>query len=107
VLENSAQSMQAAMATGLASPALLISAVLGDRQIRLAISDNGQGIDPEQQARIFAPFYSTRPGQLGMGLWLARRLAGRFGGTINCESEPGRTTFTMTIPLPGESNGGS
>lgn len=106
LLENAAQSLQVASAAGQGSPVLTIGAARGDQQIQLTISDNGEGIAPEQQARIFDPFYTTRPGRLGVGLWLARRLAARFGGEIDCESAAGRTTFTLMIPFHGDGDVG-
>lgn len=106
LLENAAQSLQVASAAGQASSLLTIGAVRGGQQLQLTISDNGEGIAPEQQPRIFEPFYTTRPGRLGVGLWLARRLAGRFGGEIGCESLGDRTTFTLVIPFHGDGDVG-
>ncbi|HSH12308.1 MAG TPA: sensor histidine kinase [Desulfurivibrionaceae bacterium] len=106
LLENAAQSLQVAAAAGQGAPLLTIGAVRGDQRLQLAISDNGEGIAPEQLSRIFDPFYTTRPGRLGVGLWLARRLAGRFGGEIGCESHAGRTTFTLDIPFHGDGDVG-
>ncbi|HSH14054.1 MAG TPA: ATP-binding protein, partial [Desulfurivibrionaceae bacterium] len=106
LLENAAQSLQVASAAGQASSLLTIAVVRGDQQLRLAITDNGEGIGPEQQTRIFEPLYTTRPGRLGVGLWLARRLAGRFAGEIGCESLAGRTTFNLLIPFRGDGNVG-
>lgn len=106
LIENAAQAMQTTFVAGQTSPALRISATLCGDQILLAISDNGEGILPELQARIFEPFFTTRPERLGMGLWLARSLAERLGGTIGCESAPGQTTFTLTIPYAGGGNVG-
>lgn len=106
LIENAAQSLQAAFAAGQTSPCLAISASVSEKQILLAVRDTGEGINPEAQARIFEPFYTTRPERLGMGLWLARRLAERFHGTISCASEPGRTTFILAIPLEGGADGG-
>lgn len=106
LIENAAQAMQAAFVTGQTFPALRISGLVCGDQILLTVSDNGEGIAPELQARIFEPFFTTRPERLGMGLWLARSLAGRLGGTINCQSAPGLTTFTLTIPYGGGGNVG-
>lgn len=101
LIENGAQAMQATFVAGQTSSALRISATFSGDQILLALSDNGEGIAPELQERIFEPFFTTRPERLGMGLWLARSLAGRMGATINCHSAPGQTTFTLVIPCAG------
>lgn len=106
LLENAVQSMQACFADGRAGACLAIAVSVDGKRILLAVSDNGEGIAPECQGRIFEPFYTTRPGRLGVGLWLARRLAERFGGAISCESRPGRTTFTLAIPLDGGADAG-
>lgn len=106
LIENAAQSLQATVAAGPITPCLAISASVKGNQVLLAVSDNGEGINPEAQARLFEPFYTTRPERLGMGLWLARWLAERFGGAISCESAAGRrTTFILAIPLEGGADG--
>ncbi|NTV15650.1 MAG: sensor histidine kinase [Desulfobulbaceae bacterium] len=101
LLENAGQAMQATFVAGQTFPCLQISATVSGNRILLSLSDNGEGIAPELQARIFEPFFSTRTGRLGMGLWLARSLAGRLGGAIGCESAPGQTAFTLAIPHAG------
>jgi signal transduction histidine kinase len=105
-LENAAQSLQAVGSAGQLSLKLAVSAARFGKQVLLTVSDNGAGISSELQPRIFEPFYSTRAGRLGMGLFLARYLAGGFGGAISCESEAGRTTFTLAIPVEGGADGG-
>ena len=102
LLENAVQSLQAAFSAGSVSPCLEISAAVATNQILLTISDNGAGIEPESQTRIFEPFYSTRPGRLGMGLFLARKMAERFAGAISCTSVPDCTAFTLAIPRQGD-----
>jgi signal transduction histidine kinase len=55
-----------------------------------------------QLARIFRPFYTTKPKGLGAGLPLARRIIERFGGAISVTSAPGRGT-TVEVRLPAAS----
>jgi signal transduction histidine kinase len=67
--------------------------------IVLVVTDNGCGIPAEDRERIFADFYTTKPGGTGLGLSIVRRLVADFDGRITCESEPGRgTTFTVLLP---------
>lgn len=70
--------------------------------IRVDIIDSGSGIPPEIQSRIFEPFFTTKPvGQgSGLGLETVRRIIeNRHQGTILVESQPGRTCFTICLPL--------
>jgi signal transduction histidine kinase len=69
--------------------------------VRVAVRDAGVGLGEEQRRRLFEPFYTTKPGGLGLGLTLARGLAEMHGGMIDAQSDgPGRgSTFTFTLPL--------
>jgi len=72
-----------------------------DNALELAVRDDGVGIAPEDAARIFEPFYTTKGRGKGTGLGLAicRELATALGGRITVESEPGRgSTFTVSLP---------
>lgn len=59
---------------------------------QITITDQGCGIDPEDQARVFAPFYTRKTRQHGMGLTLAQRIVTEQGGAITIESIPGKGT---------------
>lgn len=73
----------------------------GDRAV-LQVSDTGRGIAPEDLARVFRPYYSSRVGGTGLGLPTAKRMVEAHGGTIDVHSEPGRgTSFTIELPLAG------
>ena len=69
------------------------------------VIDNGVGIPPEVQSRIFEAFFTTKPLGEGTGLGLdivQRIVAQQHGGTVDVESEPGRTVFTVRLPIdPG------
>lgn len=70
---------------------------------RIEIIDNGPGIPPEIQSRLYEPFFTTKPVGKGSGLGLetVRRIVeNRHQGTIAFESQPGRTCFTICLPLP-------
>jgi signal transduction histidine kinase len=66
------------------------------------VADNGPGIPPEILPRIFDPFFTTKPpgSGTGLGLDIVRRLVRRQGGEVRVESAPGRTVFTVSLPVP-------
>ena len=67
------------------------------------VADQGKGIAPEDQARIFEKFERVDPteaGGNGLGLYIARRLARAMGGDLTVESAPGEgARFTLTLPV--------
>ena len=74
--------------------------------IVFAVSDNGPGIAPDMQNKLFSPFSTTKPRGLGLGLPLARRAAIDHGGRIDVHSTEQGTTVTLTLPLEGRPNHG-
>ena len=67
--------------------------------MRIRVIDRGCGIAPEHRTKIFEPFFSLRQGGTGLGLFLSRDFAQRWGGTITVESEPGGgSVFEVAIP---------
>lgn len=88
---------------GLGRPIELVVAPL-DGRARLAIRDQGIGIDPGARERIFQPFErnvsSRNYGGLGLGLHIVKTIVGALGGAVGVESEPGAgATFTVDLPL--------
>lgn len=66
---------------------------------RLDITDNGPGIPPELAEQIFYPMVTGRPDGTGLGLSITRTLIQRQGGSIAFESRPGKTTFSIWLPV--------
>jgi signal transduction histidine kinase len=67
--------------------------------IYLSVIDTGKGMTPEVVAKIFRPFFSTRPGGTGLGLATTRKIVAAHGGTIEVQSEVGRgSKFTIRLP---------
>jgi PAS domain S-box-containing protein len=64
------------------------------------IRDNGPGVAPHLEERVFEPFFSTSSHQLGLGLSNVRRILGLHGGEVSLSSIPGRGT-AVTLRLPG------
>ena len=63
------------------------------------VEDNGPGIPEEIRDRIFEPYHTTKPRGTGLGLSICERIVTAHGGRIFFESAPGRTVFTMEVPL--------
>jgi two-component system sensor histidine kinase PilS (NtrC family) len=70
-------------------------------RLRIAFSDTGRGMSPEQVEHLFEPFSSTTGGT-GLGLSIVYQIIRDHGGTINVRSRKGQGT-TITIELPSES----
>jgi two-component system nitrogen regulation sensor histidine kinase GlnL len=68
--------------------------------MRVEIIDNGPGIPDEIREQIFYPLVSGREGGSGLGLAVAQTLVAQNHGTIDCESRPGHTVFSIFLPLP-------
>jgi two-component system nitrogen regulation sensor histidine kinase GlnL len=70
-----------------------------DLALELQVIDDGPGVPAEIRERIFHPLVSGRPGGTGLGLTLAQTFVQHHHGVIECESQPGRTCFRITLPL--------
>jgi C4-dicarboxylate-specific signal transduction histidine kinase len=81
-----------------------LRATTGERQLRIAVIDNGVGIDGPQMARIFGFGYTTKKNGHGFGLHSCALAAKELGGALEAYSAGlGQgATFTLTIPLPKE-----
>jgi signal transduction histidine kinase len=77
---------------------VIVEADAGE-QVRVRVIDNGCGIAPEDQKRIFEPFFSARQGGTGLGLFLSLNFVRRWGGDLHVVSEPGwGSTFEIALP---------
>jgi two-component system, NtrC family, nitrogen regulation sensor histidine kinase GlnL len=69
---------------------------------RITITDNGPGIDDDLRKQIFYPMITSRSDGTGLGLSIAQALISRHQGLIECHSQPGKTVFTILLPLEGK-----
>ncbi len=70
---------------------------------RLTVRDTGVGMTAEQIARVFDPYFTTKPGGRGLGLATCHSIMSRHGGRVDIESAPGEgTAVTMLIPASDE-----
>jgi signal transduction histidine kinase len=78
---------------------IVVTAARSDGHVRLAVRDDGEGIDPGALPRIFEPFFTGDDVQgSGLGLAIASELAERMAGELLVNSDSGQTTFTLEIP---------
>jgi two-component system, NtrC family, sensor kinase len=69
-------------------------------EVVVEIQDTGQGMKPEVMARLFEPFFTTRPNSMGMGLSVSHAIVTSLGGTLRVESQAGvGTHVTVTLPV--------
>jgi two-component system sensor histidine kinase KdpD len=79
-----------------------------DDGVSLEITDRGTGIPPQEQGKVFQRFYRSPavekriPGS-GLGLSIAHRILQAHRGDLTVTSEPGKTTFRLTLPLSSSS----
>ena len=95
LLENSMEAVR-----GNEAACVKIFTARGDGVVTVTVEDNGSEIRPEDMERLFEPFYTARGNTSGIGLYQARKMVDPFGGVICCEEGvPGRTRFTLTVPV--------
>jgi nitrogen-specific signal transduction histidine kinase len=77
--------------------------VVGDAMLDVYLGGDVERISPEVRDRVFEAFYTTKDVGLGTGLGLAtarRIVVDRHDGSLTFDSEPGRTTFHVVLPIP-------
>jgi PAS domain S-box-containing protein len=78
----------------------LETALAGDADVEVSVSDSGIGIPPDKLERIFDTFVTTKPQGTGLGLSIARTIIETYGGKIWAENRPsGGAVFRFTLPL--------
>jgi two-component system nitrogen regulation sensor histidine kinase GlnL len=81
----------------------LTNATIGTGRHRVVASlqfeDDGPGVPPELGETIFYPLVTARAGGTGLGLAVAKDIATRHGGIIEFDSRPGRTVFSLLLPM--------
>jgi signal transduction histidine kinase len=67
--------------------------------VSVTVRDDGTGIDPQNAARVFQPYFTTKKNGTGLGLFVSRKLIAEHGGRIEFASRPGEgTTFRVSLP---------
>ena len=107
IARNAAQAIKGASGS---QPGQITLRTRVDRQVTLAkrrhrlalelqVIDNGPGIPDDIRERMFYPLVSGRQGGSGLGLTLAQSFIQQHQGTVECDSRPGHTCFTIRLPL--------
>lgn len=98
VLRNAVQAVASVPA-----PHIGVEVSVSDGQPYIRISDNGCGIPEDVMCNLFQPFFTTKPGGSGIGLYLSRQIARLHGGDVVISSSPSRGTaalITINYPKP-------
>lgn len=71
----------------------------GSEEARISVLDSGPGVEPENLARIFDPYFSTHETGTGLGLAISKRIVEEHGGRLEAHNRPGGgLEVTITIP---------
>ena len=81
IIENAIDAL-----SGQKKPEINLMADTGNGRLKIRIKDNGDGIEPKDLPKVFIPIFSTKPGHMGMGLPVARRLLVQMNGGIEIQS---------------------
>ena len=95
LLENALQACEA-------GGTVRVAAGLDGGRLAIEVRDDGRGIAPEDQERLFEPFFTTRQEGTGLGLAIVRSVVEAHGGEVAVRSRPGEgASFTIRLPLDG------
>lgn len=77
-----------------------LSARAHEEEVRIVVEDNGAGIEEDVLPRLTTPFFTTKEGGTGLGLWITQGIMQSHGGRLELSSTPGRgTKVTLALPL--------
>ena len=92
--------LENALQASAAGDAVTLAAGIDAGRAAIRITDQGKGMAPDVQQRLFQPFFTTRAEGTGLGLAIMRSVVDAHGGEVEVQSAPGQgTTFTVRLPL--------
>jgi PAS domain S-box-containing protein len=78
---------------------LITTANIDGNQVLVTVKDSGPGVDPDAIAKVFEPFYTTKSGGMGMGLFICRSILQNHGGRLWASANDGPgATFQFSLP---------
>ncbi|MEJ7798836.1 MAG: HAMP domain-containing sensor histidine kinase [Solirubrobacteraceae bacterium] len=78
---------------------VVVSAARREGSVALGVCDDGPGLRADAASRVFEPFFTSDDAQgSGLGLAIARELAERMRGSLEVQTAPGKTTFSLQLP---------
>lgn len=100
VLNLLTNAYQALASAHVDNPVIRVQTSVRDQAAIMRVSDNGPGVPGASSSEIFQPFFTTKDSGFGTGLGLSisHDIVAEFGGTITLESEPGNTSFEVSLP---------
>lgn len=103
LIRNAMEAFSAANCPGRCRINLATSVDTDAQSVVIDVSDNGPGLPADAAAEAFKPFVTSKPGNMGMGLSIAKRLIDSHGGRLTVQEPSGvGATFRITIPLMTE-----
>ncbi|MDE5681965.1 MAG: GHKL domain-containing protein, partial [Mailhella sp.] len=102
ILSNAAEAILAknsSAAEGIVLIRVYCSHSLTETFVVLDIIDNGKGLDEEEIARLFEPYFSKKPAGTGLGLAIVQSVITDHHGTISAKQEQGKTVIEIRLPL--------
>src|SRR5206468_4106139 len=92
LLENASEAMAS-------KGRLVLSASRKENRVHILVTDEGPGILPEMQEQLLAAFYTTKPGHIGLGLNVARRIALRYEGSLTFAPVERGACVSLSFPV--------
>ena len=81
------------------APTIAVTTESKGEMVEIAVTDNGPGLTSEVRARLFEPFFSTKPEGIGIGLSICKTIVEAHGGEIAFDTNAGeQTTVRFTVP---------
>jgi hypothetical protein len=84
------------------NPTIEIFSYLENSNIKINISNNGPIIPVELISTIFEPFFTTKKLGTGLGLFVCKEIIEKHKGSLECNSSPDKTTFSIVLPVAAE-----